>query len=124
MNLGRRTRKCCLERHNKLEFSRKLPSGAQGDTVVLRNQNAQQWVVCKTMRHVDVDYYIGMGEAEPVEVKILRDFLPENDRIMKLLDYSVDIHGIKFFYEYYQGGDVFGLIGKYNSHSIPSFPID
>ena len=46
------------------------------------------------------------------EVKILRDFLPDNDRIMKLLDYSVDLYGVSFFYEYYQGGDLFGLIGQ------------
>ena len=50
------------------------------------------------------------NKNEPVEVKILRDFLPPHDHIMEFLDYSVGPHDIKFFYHYYGGGDVHDLI--------------
>ena len=66
-----------------------------------------------------------INKNEPVEVKILRDFLPPHDNIMQLLDYSVGPHDVKFFYHFYAGGDLHDLIEDFlqEDYTIPELLI-
>lgn len=65
-----------------------------------------------TPKILQVTYYRGEDEI-PEEVKILRDFLPDHDNVIKLLDYSVSPDHVTLFTPYYQGGDLFTLTYNY-----------
>lgn len=94
------------------------------------------------LRIANVDYFLGpevegrtaarssclcsnIEKDEPVEVKILRDFLPPHDHIMEFLDYSVGPYDVKFFYQFYAGGDVHSLIENYlqDGYNMPELLI-
>lgn len=114
----RRIRRCCLERHDRFESVKLLPTGGQGQAEVLRRESNKELVVCKYMRHKHVSYYQGNEDDVPEEVKILRDILPDHERIVGFLDYSVGLEDIRMYYPYYFGGDLSDVISRYKLHSI------
>ena len=114
----RRIRKCCLERHDRFEAVRKLPTGGQGQAEVLRRESNKELVVCKYMKHRHVDYYRGNENDVPEEVKILRDILPNHEHIIGFLDYSVGLEDVRMYYPYYFGGDLSDLINSYKTHDV------
>lgn len=109
----RRLRKCCLERHDHFEKVKLLPTGGQGQAEVLRRESNKELIVSKSVPHKKVAYYRGDQSDVPEEVKILRDLLPGHDRIINFLDYSVGLEHVTFFYQYYYGGDLHGMINNY-----------
>ena len=114
---SRRLRKCCFDKHEKLVAVRTLPAGAQGHAEVVRREVNQELIVRKFMPHKKVAYYQA-GDEIPEEVKILRDFLPNHDNVIKLLDYSVGPDYVTLFSPYYHGGDLFSLVHKYSLAEI------
>ena len=109
---GRRLRRCCFDKHEELVVVRTLPSGAQGYAEVVRREVNKELIVRKFVPHKKVTYY-EQGDEIPEEVKILRDFLPDHDNVVKLLDYSVGPDLVTLFTPYYYGGDLFTLIQQY-----------
>ena len=114
---SRRLRKCCFDKHEQLVAVRSLPAGAQGYAEVVRREVNKELIVQKFVPHKKVAYY-QEGDEIPEEVKILRDFLPDHDHVVKLLDYSVGPDYVTFFFPYYFGGDLQSLIEKYSLAGI------
>ena len=103
---GRRARKCCLERHDRFEMVKALPVGGQGRAEVVSRQSNHDYLVRKFIPHNKIDYFLDRDDTEPVEVRILRDFLPDHDRIIEFLDYS------KFFRSHtFLTCNAFGIAG-------------
>ena len=58
--------------------------------------------------------YFDLGDDTPREVRILRDILPKNDRILNFLYYDETPGRLELYYEYYPGGDLHTFIQRYS----------
>lgn len=90
-----------------------LAKGGEGDCNLIRCNGVL--VVRKTVLNPRERQYFDPGDDTPREVRILRDMLPKNERIINLLCHNEVPGALDLYYEYYSGGDLECFIHKYLS---------
>lgn len=90
-----------------------LAKGGEGECNLVRCNGVL--VVRKTVLNPRERQYYEHGDDTPREVRILRDILPKNERIINLLCHNEVPGALDLYYEYYSGGDLECFIHKYLS---------
>lgn len=90
-----------------------LAKGGEGECNLVRCNGVL--VVRKTVLNPRERQYYEHGDDTPREVRILRDMLPKNERIINLLCHNEVPGALDLYYEYYSGGDLDCFIHKYLS---------
>jgi len=90
-----------------------LAQGGEGECTLLRCKGVL--VVRKTILNPRERCYFLEGDDTPREVRILRNMLPKNERIINLLCHNEVPGALDLYYEYYSGGDLQCFIHKYLS---------
>jgi len=91
---------------------RQIGSGGFGNCFLLERKTDKALRVCKVQAREF--FYDGEYEDTPLEVSILRDILPQHDRILRLHEFVNQHHTVQLYYDYYEGGDLAGLICSYS----------
>ena len=82
-------------------------SGGYGNCLLLQKRSNTTLRVCKIQkRRKDVN-------SEPLEIEILRDILHDHPRIVRLHEAIMHTHTMQLYFDYYAGGDLFGVIAGY-----------
>lgn len=102
----------CVEASNdEVQEVRYLAKGGEGccTLVKYKGQLIVKKVIHKARQRSCFDY----DKNTPREVRILRDTLRKNDRIINLLHFEAKPGSLDLYYEYYPGGDLHTLIMRY-----------
>ena len=91
---------------------KQIGRGGFGNCFLLERKSDGAQRVCKVQerrwsRSQD-DY-----EALPLEVGILRDILPQHERIIQLHEVVTQTHNVQLYFDYCEGGDLAGIISRY-----------
>ena len=89
---------------------RQIGSGGFGNCFLLERKTDKARRVCKVQAR---EYQDDARNGVPLEVNILRDLLPRHDRILHLHEFLVQPSTVQLYYDYYEGGDLHQLIGRY-----------
>ena len=89
---------------------RQIGSGGFGNCFLLERKSDEARRVCKVQAR---EYQDEERCGVPLEVTILRDLLPRHDRILHLHEFVLQPSTVQLYYNYYEGGDLYQLIGRY-----------
>ena len=88
-------------------------SGGFGNCFLLQKRSNMTLRVCKVQKRSE-----NISE-EPLEIEILRDILCDHPRIVRLHEAITHTHKMQLYFDYYPGGDLFGIIARY--HGMQEF---
>ena len=82
-------------------------SGGYGNCLLLQKRSSMSLRVCKIQKR-------SKSVFEPLEVELLRDILDDHPRIVRLHEAIVQPNTLQLYFDYYPGGDLFGLMVRYS----------
>ena len=87
-------------------------SGGYGNCLLLQNRSSMALRVCKVQKR-------SRSVSEPLEIEVLRDILHDHPRIVRLHEAITHPHTMQLYFDYYPGGDLFGVMNRYYQEWVP-----